>query len=212
MIEPQNTMLPFATESSPTGLPQGDVGFGEMLAQTLGMAPELNAGAFAPILPDQGHDDQAGGLAQDADTEPKQSASEDTVRFQRTPPAQVPVTRQFSLPRPVDGDSVVTDPIYGDDEGAERTPVQPGSEHPLPVVGEPELSPAIGLEQPPVVGAGRPPTLGSSVTSPVVDPVVDQPPMHRLDAGASRPSPVAEELVPVEPDPVRRSPIGKIAT
>jgi len=57
MIEPQNTMLPLA-ESRPVEARQGDgEGFGEMLAQSLGMVPQVDPSAVQQINPGlrQGH-------------------------------------------------------------------------------------------------------------------------------------------------------------
>lgn len=49
MIEPQNTMLPVA-ESRPADVPQGeDQGFGAMLAQSLGLAPQVDPDAVQQI-------------------------------------------------------------------------------------------------------------------------------------------------------------------
>lgn len=59
MIEPQNTMLPVA-KSRPVDAPQGEgEGFGDMLAQTLGMIPQVDPSAVKQIDTgaQQGHAD-----------------------------------------------------------------------------------------------------------------------------------------------------------
>ena len=50
MIEPQNTMMPLPAESAQVDMPQGEAGFGEMLAQTLGMViPQVDPNAIKGV-------------------------------------------------------------------------------------------------------------------------------------------------------------------
>ena len=61
MIEPQNTMMPLPAESARAEVPHGEAGFGEMLAQTLGMIPQTNPDVVQAVEGDQS------GREQDAD-------------------------------------------------------------------------------------------------------------------------------------------------
>ena len=61
MIEPQNTMMPLAADPAPVDQPQGEEGFGAMLAQTLGMVPQLDPNAIQQITGRQGNGDQDAG-------------------------------------------------------------------------------------------------------------------------------------------------------
>jgi len=71
MIEPQNTMMPLAADSAPVDLPQGEEGFGAMLAQTLGMVPRLDPNAVQQIAGQSGEGDQdPADLASDSNPEP----------------------------------------------------------------------------------------------------------------------------------------------
>lgn len=176
MIEPQNTLLPFATESSPVEPAKGDPGFGEMLAQTLGMVPQLDPGAIAPILPDQSQGDQAGGPSGDDEAALGKSEIDDEIRFVTAPLAPAVFTRRISVGRPISGDTAVIDPGSGDDEVAGTAPVDPGVVPSVPV-------PATDIDLP----------LGDeSAPDPV--PVDDEPGRRELIDPAQSPG----EVIPAE--------------
>lgn len=66
MIEPQNTTMPLPAEPAQVEAPQGDgMGFGEMLAQTLGMAPAIDPNLVQRITAD-GQEQSSEDTADDA--------------------------------------------------------------------------------------------------------------------------------------------------
>jgi hypothetical protein len=101
MIEPQNTMMPLPAESAPADAPHGEAGFGEMLAQTIGMIPQLNPDAIQPL--DHNSGDQQGEDAGDLFADGR-SADPDRG-------GHAPVTRYIAAP--VDASARLAEPIAG---------------------------------------------------------------------------------------------------
>lgn len=101
MIEPQNTMMPLPADSAPADAPRGEAGFGEMLAETLGMIPQLNPDAIQ--LPSHNSGEQQG---EDVADFFGGGRSADPDRGGRAP-----VTRYISVP--VDASAKLTEPIVG---------------------------------------------------------------------------------------------------
>ncbi len=212
MIEPQNTMMPIAAATAPVEAPHSDVTFGEMLARTLGLNPQLAADAVQAIAGDEsGAGQSADGAGVEGDYNrslDRANAREDGIFTGVVP------TRQFSITRPGGNGSVVTEPaIVGDaiepsvpDPGDPVAgPVRGESDPTLPVVGPeglPEadavpvgtVSTATDPSQPPISEAA--PT-ANQTELPVVPEGSDQAPTQRAPVD---PAPI--DAVPVDPAPV----------
>jgi len=129
MIEPQNTMLPIAAESATVDVPNGEGGFGEMLAQTLGIATVDPNAILGLSEQAQGEESEegAGFFAED-------NATETDDRLPLTRYIGVPANGEIVVAKPVDmarppvDDTIVTEPVFADSE----TPEIPVAAVPLP--------------------------------------------------------------------------------
>jgi hypothetical protein len=145
MIEPQNTVMPIAAPSSPVDAPHGDVTFGEMLAQSLGVIPQLDFRAIAAISGDQPGGEQSGDVGTDVDSEQTDKQLDDGKGRGGQAFVGIVPTRQFSIVRPGGDGPIASDPVIVDEPVAPVTPAQPGT---------PVLGPSRGEQEPtlPVVG------------------------------------------------------------
>ncbi len=206
MIEPQNTMLPLAAESAPAELPQGEEGFGAVLANTLGMiAAPVDPNAITGLLGEhqrQADPDAAGGGAEPFVPEQDESVAPAVVarRAPARPLAPAPVVANpIRISRPPVGDDDVVGPVF----------VKPGAP------GLPPAEVAVG-SPPPVEGTSDP-----LVPAPVGDDGI-YPPSTDGIATASAPTPAAPVPAPAAPAPAAGpvphnqlsadSPAGPIAT
>ncbi|MDJ0954326.1 MAG: hypothetical protein QNJ81_11670 [Acidimicrobiia bacterium] len=184
MIEPQNTMLPVAAEPTPVAAPQGEAGFGEMLAQTLGMIPQVDPNAIRGILGDAGDQegdsgDFAGGAESgelgEGDVPGRHVAISGNVPVRATDPAVVT--------RPAVIDTRVVGPVFSRDEAS------------VPVTPQPAA---------PLAGDGiRPPVLAGAEEATIV-------PASTLSSAAAKTNPDSAGAVPAfAPAP---SPDGRATT
>ncbi len=228
MIEPQNTMLPIATATATVDAPHSDVTFGEMLAKTLGMTPQLETDAVTAIA---GEETDTGQSPVDAETEGDTRHLDKTISRKEQFFVGVVPTRQFSITRPSDTVPVATEPVIIGDE-VEPTvpdpatpvvgPVRKDTDPTLPVVG-PEDLPGAGVttvdggladaapvapeitEPTPAAGAAETPAVpDGSAQVPTQRDFVDPVPVEGDTAPAERdrvsPTPVEPGKLPVAGD------------
>lgn len=183
MIEPQNTTMPLPAAPAPAEAPQGDgAGFGEMLAQSLGVAAAIDPNAVQQIAADPG--EQSDGQAADlfsTDAEQEQvvdkngripgmnrSIASSAVGTNPTVVARLPASS--SVPVPDTGgfvDETVGLPVakWSPPNRSLPKPVVPlhGSQVAAPVdgLGKPVLTEAT----PPISGHVEPPTEADPVDS-----------------------------------------------
>lgn len=189
MIEPQNTMLPIATQTTAKDTPSGELGFGEMLANTLGMVARFDPSAIAGILVDQGQGDPAGNSEPGSDTAGDDG---DGLWMAVTGTVTVPGQNQI-VPAPIPpSDAVVVEPVV--------SPVFP------PVREAGELAPV----------AVVPPTLGDDIAPPVLDELAGDAAVPGVAATTAvaptatpGPTPVTAQPVPADPRP--EPPDGELA-
>jgi len=145
MIEPQNTVMPLAAPSAPADAPHGDTTFGEMLAQSLGVIPQLESSAVAAVSSDETGGEQSADMGTDVESEREDKQLDvNKSRGEQVFVGIVP-TRQFSIVRPGGDGPIVSDPVIVDEPIEPVAPTQPG----IPVLG-----PSRGEQEPtlPVVG------------------------------------------------------------
>ncbi|MDJ0496686.1 MAG: hypothetical protein QNJ89_02575 [Acidimicrobiia bacterium] len=201
MIEPQNTMMPLAAEPAPVDLPQGEEGFGAMLAQTLGMVPQLDPNAVQQIAGRQGDGEQeAADLTGGSNPQPSEDRQPTRLGRHITIPTagKVDVVATPSVERPPIIDGRFVDPVYA--KGESPAPTAPPA---APVVQEPDTlpQPPVATEVPvadatgePVVAAEAPLVAAGSLPKPP-QPVADP-----LDA-APAPTKTPVVAAPPEVDP-----------
>ena len=207
MIEPQNTMMPLAADPAPVELPQGEEGFGAMLAQTLGMVPQLDPNAIQQIAAEQGDGEQeTADLAGNSD--PGLASSRQPARVGRF--ATIPITREVAVAekpaveRPPIIDGRFVDPVYVKDQ-----PVAPPTPTDVPVVQNPDAlpQPPVPIQAPiedgigvPVLTGEAPNVVGDSL------PTTPQPVATPVDEAALAPTPPVTAPPAVDPggdfDPV----------
>ncbi|MCP4966786.1 MAG: hypothetical protein GY926_16355 [bacterium] len=171
MIEPQNTTMPLPAEPAQVEAPQGDgIGFGEMLAQTLGATPAIDPNLVQRITAD-GHEQPDEELAGDP------SAPDQGVV---TVGRQVP-TNRFVAVTPKETTPGIDPQVPAAGSGATPDAVVPpvgngGPEQPLPSPAAPRGS--VVPDKTPVDGLGKPvltsaPPAGAGVEEQVaIDPAV----------------------------------------
>lgn len=143
MIEPQNSLMPLVAESRNAETAQGDsLGFGEMLAQSMGLATPANPAAVQQIDADE---QPQGGHTNPDEGQPGASRAPRIVTSPTTARIDQPIT-----PTPTQAASVPVIPADGLEAGAVasevRSLVRPGGEHP-PVM--PGAGPVRTLPTPP---------------------------------------------------------------
>ena len=231
MIEPQNTMMPLPADSAPADAPHGEAGFGEMLAQTLGMIPQLNPDAIQPLGHNSG--DQPGEHADDLfaggrSADPYRGGNVPITRF-----AAAPVDASARLAEPIAGtrppfvDAGFVDPVFdGDDAvacdtlvGSDPVAADDGIWKPVLTSSPQQVTPVVDSDTELVARASAPPaenpslpgepmpapnaeTMGSDPALVSADPVAIDPP------GRREPGPVgpAKPDIPITSDPVTSAP------
>ena len=120
MIEPQNNLLPLSLSPAPANAQHGDMTFGEMLAQTLGLVPQPMGDLVVGRNGDAGGGEQTAGDSEgNAATAPAHRVGVEGMVAVSAAPGP------FVLARPGTGDSVEqADPINGD--GTAPVTVKPG--------------------------------------------------------------------------------------
>ncbi len=219
MIEPQNTMMPLPADSAPADVPCGEAGFGDMLAQTIRMIPQLDPGAIQQLghnSGDQQGDETSDLLAGNGSGEPGKGGHAPVGRY-----VGVPIDASTRLAEPIVGsrppfiDAGYVDPVF-DGEVAVRPPTI-GDATPGPVdVGSDPVAADDGIWEPVLTSAPEP-------AAPVVDADLGQvavtsglptenptPPTKTvaaptIEATAADPVLVAADPVAIDP-PGRREP------
>ena len=180
MIEPKNTMMPLPAAPAQAEASQGDgIAFGEMLAQSLGMAATIDPNAVQQIAPNsqqhQQPDAEAGGVPSGepevaAQANGNQPAPAD--RFMKPgvnrnhtpglPPREGPPVADPSLPGNGGGPSRTAKPII---VTAPIDPAQPVD----PTVGLTPTRPGNGIWKPVLTGTPDPATSTTTSATPVTD-------------------------------------------
>ncbi len=227
MIEPQNTMLPLSAEPAPAEVPHGEAGFGEMLAQTLGMIPQLDQNAIQRIMGNGGEEQGQGpgdGLANGGAAADEQERHVAVARYITLPvDGTASVSAPIMVPRPPAGDVEIVDPVFPKEETPpvpivttatrrttgmipqESQPAVPSTPLPGDGIGKPVLA-----AEPDVVPAMPATSDGSVVAATSPEPAataVAVPIPHEPAAGAQtqpgrEPAPVAEPAPSPEPPPM----------
>jgi hypothetical protein len=233
MIEPQNTLVPLA-EPAPADIPKGDAGFGEMLAQTLGMVQHLDPNAIQPTVEEATeHNEETPDLTVGQD-----GAQARRRRHIPTPPMVLtPGDGLLPAPRPVAGPVVASTPdpastdveiaqpalpsdnatlsgnatVPGTDVGATPAPAPPASS--APVVAPDGDAHVLPGENPIVPTDGTtPPAAGPTASEqvPIIRPDVAVDTKRAGDATARRrqvpPGRGAAPTIPLEKEPVASVP------
>ncbi len=187
MIEPQNNLLPLSSSPAPANAQHGDMTFGEMLAQTLGLVPQSMGDLFAGRNGDAGGGEQTAGDSEgNADTAPARRVGVEGMVAASGAPSP------FVLARPGTGDSVdQADPVNGD--GTAPVAVKPGlPERPTDDGGD---SAILAVVVPAVVAADAAP-----VSNDTEQTGAGVQPADTLDSASAAPE-VGQTMVPVVAEP-----------
>jgi len=200
MIEPQNTMLPIVADSATVEVPSGEGGFGEMLAQTLGMGTVDPNAIFGLAEQAQGEESEEGAElpAEGGNAETSHTDQIPVPRYIGVPiNAEVVVAKPVALERPPVDDSIVTDPVFTDEE----SPEVPIASVPIPKTEDRGIFDPIPTEATDVASDVAPP-VGRDEVPAVAAPVPEGEAIAQLDPN---PVPVDRAAPPenTEPAPVR---------
>ena len=200
MIEPQNTMMPLPAKSATADVPNGEAGFGEMLAQTLGMISQVDPNAIAKIMGDTRGTSQGGPGDDEAllDMGSNQSGPMNN--------GAVSVARYVALPSdgldvvPNEGPPALPAVETADSPAVEAPATEPkfDTAGPAPVTTAPRET--SGTPQPPAVQPATPhPVTPQPTPVPPRDGIWHPVPNEQITAA----EPVAVSEIPVVAEPVR---------